>query len=62
MQALAAPRGEAGAGVLAVTVPANTVMTVFPYAGRNQPPVVTDFKATPDFLTLTAAGRVPPPA
>jgi hypothetical protein len=62
VQVVAAPRGGAGAGVLAVTVPANTVMTVCPYAGTNQPPVVTDFKAAPDFLTLTAAGRVPPRA
>ncbi len=58
IQVATASRGNAATGTLAVTVPGNTVMTVYAYPGTNQPPVVTDFKATPDFLTLAGPGRV----
>jgi len=60
LQTVAAPRGTAGTGALPVTVPSNAVMTIYSHPGVNQPPVVTDFKATPDFLTLSGLGRVAP--
>jgi O-glycosyl hydrolase len=60
VQTAAAPRGNTAMGALAVSVPANTVMTVYAYPGTNQPPIVTDFKATPDFLTLPGSGRSGP--
>lgn len=60
MQSAAAPRGRAGAGILTVSVPSNTVMTIYPHEGVNQPPVVTDFKADPDYLSLSGPGRSAP--
>ncbi len=60
LQVVAAPRGTAETGTLAVTVPSNAVLTVYAYPGTNQPPTVTDFKATPDFLTLSGPGRSAP--
>jgi O-glycosyl hydrolase len=60
LQVVTAARGPAESGTLAVTVPSNAVMTVYAYPGTNQPPVVTDFKATPDFLTLSEPGRPAP--
>ncbi|MCL5282187.1 MAG: hypothetical protein M1376_20040 [Planctomycetes bacterium] len=60
VQVTAAPRGNTAMGTLAVTVPANAVMTVYAYPGANQPPIVTDFKATPDFVTLPGSGRSGP--
>jgi hypothetical protein len=62
LQVVAAPRGTAETGVLNVTVPSNAVLTVYAYPGTNQPPTVTDFKATPDFLTLSGPGRSAPSA
>jgi O-glycosyl hydrolase len=60
LQVVAAPRGPAETGALAVTVPSSAVLTVYPYAGMNQPPTVADFKATPDVLTLSGPGRSAP--
>lgn len=60
LQTVAAPRGKAGMGALPITVPSNVVMTIYPHPGMNQPPVVTDYKATPDFLTLSEPGRFAP--
>jgi hypothetical protein len=60
LQVVAAPRGTAETGTLAVTVPSNAVLTVYAYPGTNQPPTVTDFKATPDFLTLSGPGHSAP--
>lgn len=41
--------------VLTVSIPANTVMTVYPYEGANQPPTVTDWKASPSYLTAPSS-------
>jgi O-glycosyl hydrolase len=60
LQAVVAGRSSAATGALPVTVPSNAVMTIYAYPGTNQPPVVTDFKATPDFLILSGPGRLPP--
>jgi hypothetical protein len=60
LQTATPPRGTAGTGALSVTVPSNAVLTVYPYPGTNLPPVVTDFKAAPDFLTLSESGRSGP--
>jgi len=57
LQAVAAPQGTVETGALPVTVPSNAVLTVYAYPGANRPPTVTDFKATPDFLTLSGPGR-----
>jgi O-glycosyl hydrolase len=42
-----------GSGVT-VTVPGGSILTVYPYAGTNQKPIVTDWRATPGFLNLPA--------
>jgi len=62
LQVVATPRGTAETGTLPVTVPSNAVLTVYACFGTNQPPIVTDFKATPDFLTLSGPGRWAPSA
>jgi hypothetical protein len=59
-QTALAARGTAETGVLTVAVPSNAVLTVYAYPGTNQPPVVTDFKATPEFLTPSGPGRAAP--
>jgi len=53
-------------GRLRVQVPGNTVLTVYPRPGGNQPPVVVNWEASPTFLkrpasriTLSAAARDP---
>jgi O-glycosyl hydrolase len=38
--------------MLAVEVPRNSVLTIYPYPGENQPPTVTDWRATPNYLTV----------
>jgi hypothetical protein len=38
--------------MLRVTVPTSAILTVYPYTGMNQPPTVTDWKASPNYLTL----------
>jgi O-glycosyl hydrolase len=48
---------RAGDGSLTVDVPANGVLTIYPYAGANLPPTVTAWEAKPRFLT-TPADRV----
>ena len=60
LQVVAATRGTSPTGTLAVTVPSNTVMTIYSHPGVNQPPTVTGFKATPDYLTLSGPGRSAP--
>jgi hypothetical protein len=45
-QAVEASRGQAETGMLPVTVPSKAVMTVYAHIAANQPPTVTDFKAT----------------
>jgi hypothetical protein len=42
-------------GTLTVDIPARTILTIYPYAGANQPPTVTDWKATPNFVSLPAS-------
>ena len=39
------------AGMLTVTVPANTVSTLYPVGEDNLPPVVTSWSVTPEYLT-----------
>lgn len=60
LQAVAAPWGVGGAGTLPVTAPSNAVMTIYWHPETNRPPTVTDFKAAPDFLTLSGPGRFAP--
>ncbi|MCX7045497.1 MAG: hypothetical protein NTX50_08455 [Candidatus Sumerlaeota bacterium] len=40
---------------LAVAVPGNAVMTIYPYPGANQPPVATEWRANPTYLTQPAS-------
>lgn len=49
------PQSVDGAGTLNVNVPGNSVLTVYPYAGSNQPPTVTDWHAGSDYLTQPAS-------
>jgi hypothetical protein len=42
-------------GTTTVNLPANSVFTLYPDASGNLPPCVTDYKATPSYLTLPAA-------
>jgi len=44
-----------GDGRLSVHVPADAVVTLYPYPGVNQPPTVTDWRARPDYLTRPAS-------
>lgn len=37
---------------LVVDVPKDSVLTIYPYPGENQPPTVTGWRATPNFLTV----------
>jgi hypothetical protein len=53
-------------GALTVTMPGNSVVTLYPLSGTNQPPTVTDWKTTQAHLklpasstTLTAAAQDP---
>ena len=39
-------------GSLTVEVPPNSVLTIYPYLGKNLPPTVTDWRAKPEYLTL----------
>ena len=41
-------------GTLGVTIPAGGILTVYPYQGANQRPILTDWRAIPSFLTLPA--------
>ncbi len=43
-----------GKGNLEVSVPSNTVMTIYPHPGTNQAPVFRDWKASPEYLTRPA--------
>ncbi len=43
------------AGTLAISVPANTVLTVYPYSGTNQPPTFTEWRANVEYLTMPAS-------
>ncbi|KPJ63129.1 MAG: hypothetical protein AMS15_01625 [Planctomycetes bacterium DG_23] len=38
---------------LVVEVPKESVLTIYPYPGENQPPTVTDWRATPNYLTVS---------
>lgn len=62
LQTVAEAGRSAGTGTLTLSVPSNTVMTVYPHPGANLPPTVTDFKASPDYLSLSGAhtGRMGP--
>jgi O-glycosyl hydrolase len=40
---------------LGVSVPSNTVMTIYPHPGTNQPPAFTDWKAGSEYLTMPAS-------
>jgi O-glycosyl hydrolase len=40
---------------LSVNVPSNTVMTVYPHPGANQPPTFTNWRAGSDYLTMPAS-------
>lgn len=42
-------------GALMLEVPANSVLTIYPHPGTNQPPTVTDWRATPNYLTMPAS-------
>jgi len=44
-------------GTLAVNLPADCVLTVYPHPGKNLPPTVVEWKAEPNFLK-TPASRV----
>lgn len=48
-------RTVAAKDTVTVTLPANTVMTIYPYPGTNQPPTFTDWKAASDYLTVPAS-------
>ncbi len=41
-----------GAGTLSLDIPDNAVLTIYAYPGTNQPPTVTDWRATPNYLIL----------
>jgi len=42
-------------GGLAVTVPPNSILTVYPHPGTNLPPTVTAWEARPNYLTAPAS-------
>ena len=46
-------QSASGSG-LTVTVPGGSILTVYPYSGTNQKPIVTDWRATPGFVNLPA--------
>jgi O-glycosyl hydrolase len=60
LQTATAPRGGGDIGFLSVSVPSNCVMTIYPHPEANLPPAVTDFKASPDYLTQSGPGRAAP--
>ena len=35
-----------------LAIPASGILTIYPYQGTNQAPILTDWKATPSFVTL----------
>lgn len=37
---------------LTIPVPAGSILTIYPYSGVNQKPIVTDWRATPGFVNL----------
>ena len=47
-------RTVTGKSGLTISVPSNAALTVYPHPGTNQPPSFTDWKATPEYLTLPA--------
>jgi len=42
-------------GQLALSLPADSVTTLYPHIGADLPPTVTEWRAEPDFLTLPAS-------
>jgi len=60
LQATAASQLGRSTGTLTVNVPSNAVITIYPHPGTNQPPIVTDFKASPDYLNQSAGSRFRP--
>jgi O-glycosyl hydrolase len=42
-------------GSLTINVPSNTVLTIYPYLGSNQPPTPTNWKAGSDYLAAPAS-------
>ena len=42
-------------GTLTVPLSSNSVLTVYPYVGMNLPPTVTNWRSTPDYLTMPAS-------
>jgi len=45
------PRGVQDAATLSVEVPPNSVLTLYPFGPQYPAPVLTDWRATPNFLT-----------
>jgi hypothetical protein len=41
--------------LLTVNLPANSTLTLYPHPGTNLPPVITDWKASPTYLTRPAS-------
>jgi len=60
LQGAMAARGAGDVGSLTVDVPSSTMMTIYSHPGANLPPTVTDFKASPDYLTQSGPGRTVP--
>jgi O-glycosyl hydrolase len=44
-----------GTGILTISIPSNSVLTVYPYQGTNQAPTPTDWKASPEYLIIPAS-------
>jgi len=42
-------------GILDINLPADSVLTIYPHPGKNQPPTVVDWKAEPYFLKTPAS-------
>jgi hypothetical protein len=47
-------------GTLAVNLPADSVLTVYPHPGKNLPPTTVDWKAEPSLLKVPAASSFRP--
>lgn len=52
------PRTIGSTEVLTVNVPANTITTIYPLPRLNQPPVLTDWRASPSYLIQPASSTL----
>jgi len=48
-------KNHVGKNGLTLNIPSNSVVTIYPYPGSNQPPTVTDWRANPSYLATPAS-------